>query len=414
MYCPWCGKPQDDSAAYCSSCGGRLSESEALDGDSDGASLRQLASEVSGATEKKAFTALKNPKLLVAVVAVAAVVLLVFFLLRPLSPRDAAEKFMKCMSSGNYAKAYEMLYQTDSLMLSKEKFVQVQENLEKELGPIAEFRIDFRDEERRIEQGVSALIGETEYLPSKRQDYLVTYRRSKMGQPEELILSMRNASAGKRPIWRVCVDDWYDSYSLQIPAIKGCTVLADGKQVALVDGKVSFHVFAGDRIEVTVSGPYIKPTKVVLDSSQHSMGFETLPVSDSLQSQLEKVIDGFNKADIAVGMDWNVDHYKPYVKQTEGAGSFWFADSLWEQLVEKTQMMKEDGKKADLTLIDVIYDRAELVADNKVKMRVEETWESKIYDSSGTVVEEYEPHTIVWIYELERQPNGRWLIVDHE
>lgn len=408
MFCPWCGTHQDDSAVVCANCGKELPVSS--NGNTT-SSILDLG--VKKSSQAWFATLLKSPKFLFAAAIAIVLALFVFFLLQPSSPKDVAEKFMRYMSSGNYTKAYSLLYKTDSAMLKEDRFVNAQQNLERDLGPIVEYRIDFREEERRIEQDASALIGDTEYLPSKRQDYLVTYRRAKMSEPEEFTLSMRNVSAGKRPKWRACVDEWYDSYSLSIPSgLKDCTVLVDGKEVTPKDGELSFNVFGGDRVEVSITGADIEPVKVVLDRRNTSKKFESLQVSNSLQTKLKKIVEGFNKADVAVGMDWNIDHYKPYVK--EDTGFEWLTDTLWEKLVDQAEKMKEDNKKEQRELLEVKYDRAVLTEDNKARMRVTETWQSKTFDSSGEVVEEEEPHTIVWDYIFGRQSDGKWLILDTE
>lgn len=411
MNCPQCGEQWDAHVKFCPKCGTKLQEDNV---QQEAAVIDGIPASTKWQTNAlilKLLPVLKRPSTWVLFSVFCAFIIAIILFLRPASPEAVAEKFMKALSSGNYAKAYGMLYQQGASLESQDEFIKAQEALENALGPIKEYRIDFREEERRLEEAFGKMINDTEYSKSKRQDYIVTFSRAKMGQPMKFTLSVINVSSTGRPEWRVYVPELYGEYAVYIPKISNCTVSVNGKELVPQDGVLRFRAFKGNQYQVVIQGPDIKTVQLALDDNKPSQKLETFPVSDDLQAKLEKVIEGFNNADIQACMDWNMEYYRPYLKYEKGG---WLSRSKWEEMEARIENLKNMGRRVKSNLVRVNYERGTTSEDGRAKIKVTETWESQTIGSDGNVIETRPAHTIVWLYHLERQPDGNWLIIDND
>lgn len=339
----------------------------------------------------------KRWPMIICVFVVVGLALLIYSVTRPPGPQKVAQEYMEAMQNGDYTKAYKLTYcNKTSPLLNERNFAAVAMKIDN-------FTIDYRDEERQLEQKAGALIGDNEYLASARQDYAVRVGYKGQISTHNLILVNRSADP-KKPDWKVDISDYVNSYTLEIGEGPSVKVAVDGIEMPVNNCTVELNGFKS-KYTANITGKNIRPATVTLTKDDWNQSVDLL-VSSALQSKLEKVIDGFNKADVLAITDLNMDHYKPYIKM-DGVEGY---NNIADKLEDKINDLKDNNTKINATLKSIKYEIAVFENQDTVKLKDTEAWDNTMLHADGTT--EHNTNTINWTYILEKQNNGTWLITE--
>ncbi|MBO5934642.1 MAG: zinc ribbon domain-containing protein [Clostridia bacterium] len=128
MFCPECGKPNDDSAIFCYDCGTRL---KAQNPEQAPGQVIQNGGNYPPVTDTVVPPPPKKPmnKKAVAIVgsvcgAFFALIIGLIVIISIFTPEKAAVNYVNALASGDYAKAYSYIYDTEKKYVSEEQYVE--------------------------------------------------------------------------------------------------------------------------------------------------------------------------------------------------------------------------------------------------------------------------------------------------
>lgn len=338
-------------------------------------------------------------------IAILLIIVIAVVLSKPAQPEDIAKKYYKALESGNFAKAYELLYipEQDKEFLTKENFIKQQKTIEENEGKITEFTLDTMERTNNFNEGLLEVFGDDEdkqqYGKDRYREYEVVVCREK-SQPNKDCLKVVNKSEKKKPIWQIN-SDYLIEYR-RINTLSGLDVKIDGTDITESDkeGGYDFAYFTGLPCKIQITGETIKPQEI--ESDETIITIKDFEHQEELKQELEKVIQSFNNADVKACVEKDPSYYKPFVS----------AD-LYKDLQSQIERMKEKDYFIELELDEIEYNEIKFDKNiNKVLFHVKEVWSSTYIYSDGTK-DTHEPHTIKWVYKLYKGGDDKWYIEDH-
>lgn len=391
MFCRKCGTEiTRENAKFCNKCGCALSNVEPNVEKIDAAAKNsEVVQEIKGQPEDTNTAALpkgnsKFNKKAIAIIAAIALILCAIpaakAVFKAETPQAVVKKFLKELKAGNYEKAYSYM---DSSKLSNEQFLTYEDfrkSFEKE--KITDFNI-IKDKSKSND--------------SKTSDYQVKAKMTHGGQIVENTFVVVNVSDEKKPEWKI--DPKSFIVQTQIKTLAGIDIEINGKKINMnTVGNAVVGMFKNYTIHVRLANSDILPVETDTISGAGLEFYEFQP-GEASKKTVEDLIVSYNKDALPrFYKDYSMSHLEGHLKKYSG---------IWDELCIN-QIIKprvEEYKSIEIKIEDIKFlddpNKLDVSDINKIAVITNEKWSSGGKEDSGE-----------FIYYMEKQPNGNWLITE--
>ena len=323
MFCPECGKNNQEKATYCEYCGVALG-----DDSQEGMGVAAYVSSLKLLLKEKIVPGVKKHRLAIIPILTILLVVIIFCAIGSSvsSPEYIAKKYVKNLITENWDAAYRALDLAESDLISYEQFVAYQEQNTFDYSTIMNYRIEeYRDS----------------YVGSETNDLVKTYIISYVtsGASSERSFSLNLVKQNKNtwlfyPSYKVSTEEMLGGYSIQ--ALKGSDVFVDGVQLSVssespeeIDGGLTTYeipvAFLGAHT-VSVSHPQCKDyeTTIYVRSYHDNLTIDSLELKDEIIDYLTSETEKFfialcnDAVDGKSSLSYSSDIIKSYMTTDDG------------------------------------------------------------------------------------------------
>lgn len=386
MNCTKCNAEVSSNSKFCPKCGNPVVIQEYITSDAPSpapapSSTPAPAPAVSQLPQINYKMGTKTKLILIALVVIACAIGVYSYLTRPLTPNMVANKFMESMSKGDFAAAYS--YFDDREFIGREFLDKSSFESAFAGKKISEFQIE------PISEGD---------IPNDRFRYIMSID----GNRREGVLNLVNNQIKEgKDNWKIVPGDFITStYISSQPGVK---VRINNKELNMEGNSIEVPMFSQYSFQAVFEHPSIQTLKIEGQAGRQINGNDLQP-SEKIKQQQMDIIRNFNQQWIVAAKDWNMSHFNGIVKENSAE---------WEEQSDFIESLKNSEMYRDATLKDIKFN--EIYFENnldKIYVKVDETWDSVDKNKDGEVSNERPDHLVKWTYRIEKQDDGKWLIVD--
>lgn len=377
MFCNKCGTSIPDNARFCPKCGSPVSASNAI-----GSTPAPMAASVEAVPVSTKMNT--STKLILAAVLILACAFGVYsYLTRPLTPEQAATRFLDAMSQGDYSQAYSCFDETE--------FV----------------GHEFLDEKSFQSAFSSQKITDCQLLPISDEDEIRTsvgYVAIINGERQEGQLELRNVKAREKDKdnWKIIPEDFITTTWVYSPA--GVNLKINDKAVQVSKNNTEIPMFEGYSFQAVVQHPSIQ-TQTVKGQAGENVNITDLQPSEKIQQELKDVVTEFNQAWITACQNKDMSVYGNNLKEES---------EEWYKQKRKIDDLIRYESSHEAHLKDISFGKVYFGENlDSAYVEDEEIWDVIEMNRDGDVYYEVTDKKHKWTYRMERQEDGRWLVVSN-
>lgn len=371
MQCPFCKNENPEDSKFCFNCGNNLEAAAAI-------TSQEQADPSLYATNVKVTA---RTKVILAAILILFIGIFAYkYFTKPLTPDQAAVRFMDAIKQGDLSKAYS--YLDDSNFIGRDYLNE--ECFKKAFAKqkVTEYKLD------------TQVYGEN---PQTSFHYIL----NSGGERNEGNLILVNYPIKGKDNWKISPSAFIvDS---QIQTLPDVTVKINGKSVNCENGSVSIPMFKDYLFTVKFEYPDAETLKVNTLAGEYTDG-TNLEVKAAVQEDIKSQINDFFNVYNQTGTDYNTSHFDNIVKPDSSA---WSNTEDWKNYLMGNQYTQE-FKYNDIKIGNIRFDYnlKVILAD------IEWLQGSTVKDKDGNVIESQNAEAWSSTITLEKQDNGSWLIID--